>query len=205
MAKAEKAKTEKTEARKAPIWVQGDPRWWSLPTVYERLLPQLRKSTASGLMTALKSGKLFCVRLSEKNPNQCKPVPRKFWRDRQFDATWIGAGDLDICSSNAVPGPRRPRDPQTDADGSEFYVWQPWEVWPVPQATKENEPEALGRKRGRKPKHPWKMFIAAKAWEEIHKPGLRPSADYFAQLCENKFKWQPDISEINELLKVLDY
>jgi hypothetical protein len=175
----------KRSARKVAICELSDPPWRRLAKVYRQLLQQSEKYAAKDLMEALKNGKLRCVRRIEKDPKYCEEVSAKFWRSLKFHERFYFERLLGT------------HDP-------EFYVEQPWEVLPVPapQVTKESEPEVLGRKPGRKPKVKWKMFVAAKAWE-THK-GRQPAA-YFAQLCENEFKWQPDISEINKWLSVLDY
>jgi hypothetical protein len=154
-------------------------------------------------LAKLRSGKLDCVRRSTTNPSQYDPVQASFWQDRQFDADYLHHfGELDIYATDVVTGRR---DPGTRIDGREFYVYRPEEVWrALPQATKQNEPKPVGDKTGPKPKHDWKLFVAAEAWEK-RKAGQRPPAAYFAQLCENKFNWQPDISDINELLRVLSY
>jgi hypothetical protein len=208
-AKAKKAKDKrKRSAHKVAICELNDPRWWPLPKVYKLLLPQLRKFTANGLLGALKSGKLRCV--GRFSPHQCEPVRRSFWQDRQFDATWIDSDELDICGPDAVPGPGRRRNLQTDFDGSEFYVWRPDKVWSAlaPQATKENEVDAnkpLRRKPGRKPKKDWKLFVAAKLWEIREAKQRDPSPVDFAQLCENKLGHQPEISHLKKWLREFGY
>jgi hypothetical protein len=186
--------------------VPGDPNWWPLPKVYARLLPQLGKFTADDLWKALKSGKLRCARRSEKNP-QCKPVPRSFWRNRQFDDTWIGSGDLDICGADAIPGPRRPRDPRTDFDGGEFYVLQPEKFWPAlaPQRIEENgRPEEDERgKPGPRPTKEWQWFVAGKYYTEKYNDRQEPTAPELADLCHDWFGYRPATTAINLLLRKL--
>jgi hypothetical protein len=59
------------------------------------------------------------------------------------------------------------------------------------------------RKPGRKITHDWRLHVAA----EVHrlKAGgkVTPTAEALAQFCYNKWKWQPDESDINKLLKYL--
>ena len=110
------------------VRVLDEPGWRPLIEIYQRLLPHARTSTAFELMAKLKSGKLLCERW-HANSNQCEPVPPEFWQDRQFDATY--SDELDICGLDAVPGPGRRYNPQTDFDGREFYVWEPEKVWPT--------------------------------------------------------------------------
>jgi hypothetical protein len=129
------------------VRVLDEPGWQLLPETYRLLLTRAGPSTAFELMAKLKSDKLPCRRWPAGS-SQCKEVPASFWQDRQFDATWIASGDLDICGSDAVPGPRRPWNLQTDFDGREFYVWRPEDVWPALQATYASKPEHKRAKGG---------------------------------------------------------
>jgi hypothetical protein len=185
--KTKAAKAKKDKACEVTVRDLGNSDWWRLSRVYRELLPQLGKLTRKTLTDVRESGELRCVRLL--NSGQTKPAGAKFWR------------------SLKVAHEKRYFD-RPDKYDPDVYVWRPWEVLPVPapsQATKENEPKEPGRKRGRKPMHPWKMFVAAKAWEMHKAGGQRQLAAYFAQLCGDKFEWQPGISEINELLREIDY
>jgi hypothetical protein len=200
-------KAKKPKAKQAAICVLDEPGWRPLPEAYKLLLSKSDLSTGFDLLEALKSGRLRCVR-RPANSSQCKPVPRSFWRYRQFDATWIHSGDLDICGPDAVPGPGRLRNPQTDFDGKEFYVGQPEEVWPAlapPQATKENdaeEGEQLGRKPG--PKTEWQYFVAGKFCSLKH-AGKPPTVGDLAQLCQDQFNYPVPVDEraIRRLLQGL--
>jgi hypothetical protein len=191
-------KGKKSEPRKVAVGELSDPRrWCPLPKTYEQLEQLLGPSTDFALVEALKNEELRCVHWPA-GTNRCEEKQGSFWQSRQLV---FYRGELKIYA----PDPDAITDPRDLLDGWEFYVEKPWEVWRalVPQAAKEKEPES--RKRGRKPMHPWKMFVAAKAWEMHTAGGQRQLAAYFAQLCGDKFEWQPDISEVNELLRVLDY
>ena len=112
------------------VRVLDEPGWQLLPETYKLLSTRAGPSTAFELMAKLKSDKLPCRRWPAGS-SQCEPVLASFWESRQFDATWICDGWLDICSADAVPGPGRPWNPLTDFDGREFYVWEPEKVWPT--------------------------------------------------------------------------
>ena len=117
------------------VRVLDEPGWQLLPETYKLLSTRAGPSTAFELMAKLKSDKLSCRRWPAGS-SQCEPVLASFWESRQFDATWICDGWLDICSADAVPGPGRPWNPLTDFDGREFYVWEPEKVWPTLDARK---------------------------------------------------------------------
>ena len=117
------------------VRVLDEPGWQLLPETYKLLSTRAGPSTAFELMAKLKSDKLSCRRWPAGS-SQCEPVLASFWESRQFDATWICDGWLDICSADAVPGPGRPWNPLTDFDGREFYVWRPEDVWPPLDARK---------------------------------------------------------------------
>jgi hypothetical protein len=127
-AKKTKGKRVKAKARKVAIYDLGDSNWWRLAKVYRRLLPQLRKHTASDLTEKLKSGKLRSVR--RFNSGQCKPVRAKFWQSLPWPAKLYF-------------------DNRLGAYDPEFYVWRPWEVWPVLQVTDANGTEASKPERKR--------------------------------------------------------
>jgi len=115
------------------VRVLDEPGWQLLPETYKLLSTRAGPSTAFELMAKLKSDKLSCRRWPAGS-SQCEPVLASFWESRQFDATY--SDELDICGLDAVPGPGRRYNPQTDFDGREFYVWEPEKVWPTLDARK---------------------------------------------------------------------
>lgn len=74
-----------------------------------------------------------------------------------------------------------------------------------PTATQSDgaEPTSNRRKPGPKIRHDWRLHVAAEV-HRIKESGKKtPSAAELAQFCYNKWKWQPDESDIQKLLKYL--
>jgi hypothetical protein len=187
------------------IRVLDEPGWQLLPETYKLLLTRAGPSTAFELMAKLKSDRLPCRRWPAGS-SQCEPVPASFWESRQFDATWICDGWLDICSADAVPGPGRRHDPQTDFDGREFYVREPEKVWPVLQTADVSGTEASapsGRKSGPPATEEWQWCVAFKYCEARHKGLALPSTNDLMQFCEDELGHRPDRSAVNKLVNRL--
>jgi hypothetical protein len=128
---AKKKGKKQTKVRKVTVRELNDPRWWRLAKVYRELLAHLGKHTGNDLTKALKSGKPRCVQRIETDLKYCKERSPSFWKSLKFPAKlyFDRLGKYD----------------------PEFYVWQPWEVWPKLQATDANGTEASKpeRKRGK--------------------------------------------------------
>jgi hypothetical protein len=123
---------KKTKACKVTIReLKKDPPWRRLAKAYKQLLPHSKKYAAKDLMEALKSGRLRCVRRIETDPKYAEEVSITFWR--------------------SLPWPGKLYFDRLDTYDPEFYVEQPWEVLPVPQAaggTKASKPERKRAKGG---------------------------------------------------------
>jgi hypothetical protein len=90
-----------------------------------------------------------------------------------------------------------------------FYVWEPnvEKVWPAPQQQAENDdvtaPAPARRKPGRKAEQNWPLHVAGELYRIVIKEGKQPPpASYFAQFCENKLGYQPDIRALQRLLRL---
>jgi hypothetical protein len=59
------------------------------------------------------------------------------------------------------------------------------------------------RKPGPKIRHDWRLHVAAEVHRIKETGKATPSAAELAQFCYNKWKWQPDESDIQKLLKYL--
>jgi hypothetical protein len=189
------------------IRVLDEPGWRPLPETYKLLLTRAGPSTALELMAKLKSDKLPCRRWPAGS-SQCELVSASFWESRQFDATWIGSDELDICGLDAVPGPGRRYNPQTDFDGREFYVLRPETVWPVLalQAADASETEEpLRRKTGPSTADEWQWCVAFKYCEARHKGKPLPSTSDLMQACVHELGMDkpPDRSGVNKLVNRL--
>ena len=69
--------------------------------------------------------------------------------------------------------------------------------------TSERRTDDRRRKPGPKIKHDWKLHVAAEVHRIKESGKGRPSAPELAQYCYNKWKWQPDESDIQKLLRSL--
>jgi hypothetical protein len=102
--------------------------------------------------------------------------------------------------------------------GGEYYVSRSdyEKIWPakkepeLPQVGKPAEEETeetvvpQNRKPGRKPKKGWPLHVAGELYRIVvmeNKPV--PPASYFAQFCEDKLDYQPDIRAVQKLIKQL--
>jgi len=59
------------------------------------------------------------------------------------------------------------------------------------------------RKPGPKIKENWKLRVAVECYRVKQKEGRTPSAAELAQFCENETGYQPDVSDISKLLRIL--
>ena len=69
--------------------------------------------------------------------------------------------------------------------------------------TSERRTDDRRRKPGPKTKHEWKRHVAAEVHRIKESGKSTPSASELAQYCYNKWKWQPDESDIQKLLRSL--
>jgi hypothetical protein len=201
MATKAKKKETKPKARKVAIRELSDPRRWRpLPEIHERLYSQLGPSTDFELMEALRNDELRCVH-RPANSNQCEEKRGLFWQSHQL---YFYGDALKIYA----PNPHATTDPRELLDGREFYVEQSEKVWPVlkeaPQATKENEPEEGERgKPGPRPTKEWQWFVAGKYYTEKYNDRQEPTAPELAELCHDRFGYEPKTTAINLLLRKL--
>ena len=162
----------------------------------EKLVGTRLSSYASDeLRKQLGRGKLRCMR--RDTASKPEVVSRTFWRDHEID---VHTGAVEIYR-----GPRGPhgRDHQTRVNGL-FYVWKPDldQLWSTAEA--EQELPMRRRRRGPKPTENWKLHVAG----ELHRIVVverkqPPPASYFAQFCEDKSGYHPDIRAVQRLLRVL--
>jgi hypothetical protein len=161
----------------------------------EKLVGTRLSSYASDeLRNQLARGKLRCMRRDATGKPEL--VPRTFWRDHEID-THTGAVEI-------YRGPRGPhgRDHQSRVNGL-FYVWKPDldQLWSTAEAEQELP---MSRRPGPKPTENWKLHVAG----ELHRIVVverkqPPPASYFAQFCEDKSGYHPDIRAVQRLLRVL--
>lgn len=60
------------------------------------------------------------------------------------------------------------------------------------------------RKPGPQPTENWKLYVAAELHRIVEIEGKQPPpASHFAQLCEDNLGYQPDIREVQKLLRHL--
>jgi len=76
---------------------------------------------------------------------------------------------------------------------------------PAPEVAQPRTSDALPRRKpGPKIKHNWRLFVAAKVHQIREKEGGRtPGAPELAQICEDEIGYQPDVSDIQKLLRIL--
>src|SRR5215469_1406350 len=161
----------------------------------EKLVGTRLSSYASDeLRKQLARGKLRCRR--QDTTGKFELVPRTFWRDHEID---VHSGAVEIYC-----GPREPhgRDHQTRVNGL-FFVWRPDldQFWSTAEAEQELP---MGGKPGPKPTENWKLHVAG----ELHRIVVverkqPPPASYFAQFCEDKSGYHPDIGAVQRLLREL--
>jgi hypothetical protein len=117
-------------------------------------------------------------------------TPPAFWADYK----------LTYCS----PSARRRGRLVIPLRGLVFYVWKQDvdKLWQ--QADQQPEMSPPRRKPGPQPKKNWKLTVAAELHRIVEIEGKQPPpAAHFAQLCENKLGYQPDIREVQKLLRQL--
>jgi hypothetical protein len=107
---AKKTEEAKPKARKVAVTKLHEPDWWRLKKVYRELQKQFGKFAYRDLMKALKNGKLRCVQRIETDLKYAKERPPSFWKSLKWP------GEIYFYRLSTY-------DP-------DFYVWQPWEVWP---------------------------------------------------------------------------
>jgi len=154
---------------------------------------------SSHLMEGLKSGKLRCMRESMTNPSKREQVPTSFWQNLNIHVE----ADLKLIQIQRAPSIQQvtPRDLGQIYDWA-FYVWKPDfdRLWPKAEADQKSEP-LMRRKAGRKPTENWQAFVLG-ALAVFVKDGKQvPPASYFAQLCEDELSYQPDLREIQKLIR----
>ena len=76
---------------------------------------------------------------------------------------------------------------------------------PTPEVAQPGTSDALPRRKpGPKIKHNWRLFVAAKVHQIREKEGGRtPGAPELAQICEDEIGYQPDVSDIQKVLRIL--
>lgn len=79
------------------------------------------------------------------------------------------------------------------------------ELYPTAAAAdRETDMPSPRRKPGPQPTKNWKLYVAAELHRIVEIEGKQPPpAAHFAQLCENKLGYQPDIREVQKLLRLL--
>jgi hypothetical protein len=177
-----------------------DPRW--LPIAAEHKLLAERHGdphlAALELNQALTDNKVRCLgRFSASGKRELVPSP--FWADYE----------LSHWSDGLKVTPRRRRGEKgrriiIPLRGVVLYVWKPDvdKLWR--RAEQETEISPQRRKPGPQPRKNWKLYVAAELHRIVEIEGKQPpvAAD-FAQLCEDKLGYQPDIREVQRLLRQL--
>jgi hypothetical protein len=69
------------------------------------------------------------------------------------------------------------------------------------QAEPQSTPER--RKPGRRPKHDWQVPVAFEVGRIVGQEGRQPTAPEMLQWCGNKWDWQPDLRQMQRLLRAL--
>jgi len=111
-----------------------------------------------------------------------------------------------------------------DREDSAFFVWRPKfeKIWPAlaasaaphaassacddeptPATTARTYDKPQRRRPGPKIKQNWRLFVAAQVYQIRKRERRTPSAGELAQLCEDKIYYQPDVSDIQKLLRIL--
>jgi hypothetical protein len=73
----------------------------------------------------------------------------------------------------------------------------------APARTSDRRTDDRRRKPGPRTKHEWRLHVAAEVHRIKESGKGTPSASELAQYCYNKWKWQPDVSDIQKLLRIL--
>ena len=183
-----------------------DPRWVSLTMAHHIRSEQLTGKrfsprASTHLMEALKSGKLQCRRESRKDPSQREPVLSSFWQGLRIHEDPNG-GIIQLQRDRASQG-ETPRDLGQLYDWA-YDVWMPDfnKLWPSAKADQKSEP-SMRRKPGRKPTGNWQAFVHGALAVFLKEGRQVPPASEFAQLCENTLDYQPELREIQKVLKEL--
>jgi hypothetical protein len=141
-------------------------------------------------------------------PGHHELVPTSFWATHCL-----------VCSPNGdigvgfrfPPKPYGPSEPSSTLTASwAFFLREPdcVKVWPAlaPQAVvarevDPNEPPSPRRKPGRKPRENWKVEVVTEVGLHMRQGKPIPSAKALADFCRDQLEYEPDISEIQKLLR----
>ena len=199
-------KSKKRTTGEQPSPPLDDQRWLTLTMAHHTRSEQLTgkrfsSRASSHLMEALKSGKLRCRRESRKDPSEREPVLSSFWQGLRIYEDPDG-GFIQLQRDRASQG-ETPRDLGQLYDWA-YDVWMPDfdKLWPSAKADQKSEP-SMRRKPGRKPKENWQAFVRGALAVFLNEGRQVPPASDFAQLCENTLGYQPELREIQKLLKQL--
>lgn len=178
--------------------------WWSLPKTlaYCRARAGHRDLADHDFLTAVNDGWLHTK--IEQLSRRTKPPTRtsclltpKLRRDHELTAhindTWILQ-------------PRAPDIPPITPPYALFF-WAPdmKQIWPQGDAHEQPDGAAPQRRRrpGKQPKHDWPIVVARELIRRAKLGERNPTAPKMLQFCEDKLGWQPDIRQMQKLLKEL--
>ena len=212
------------EPEPPPNWSPHE--WAALPEAFNRIVPSggplmpalhaLRQDLVSGrLESALRQisrdgqetwrslkpsdwrqWRLQLQRTFQSKPPEIKviPIDKDEALDEHEHCFFVRRADLDK---------RYPATPLAPAPGGAPAADAPATAAAPEKKASDLRTDDRRRKPGPKIKHDWKLHVAAEVHRIKESGKGRPSAPELAQYCYNKWKWQPDESDIQKLLRSL--
>ena len=181
------------------------PNWMPAAEAHRMLAGSLGDPdlAAKDLTAAVADKRLPCMRraiASHIAPDQDREiVPLSFWDEYEFgfdpvsEKLQIGAKGLAVEFRFRVA----------------FFVWRPAlaKLWPAlaPSPAPGNRADDRPRRRkpGKPPEHEWPTFVARELIQRALAGKKMPTAPEMLRRCQEVFGWEPDVRQMQKLLKDL--
>jgi hypothetical protein len=193
------ARTAKPSPRQAPAFSAAE--WAPLKEAFARVKSALGSGrlTERDLLEDMRSGRLATAarRTARDGAETFERLKPSFWKELTL-----------LSPSDGLPVQVRGLDVKSLARSSLWFFVARSDLdklYPVAAAAEqETEISPPRRKPGRQPTKNWKLYVAAELHRIVEIERKQPPpASHFAQLCENKLGYQPDIREVQKLLRQL--
>jgi hypothetical protein len=202
------ARKAKPPPRQAPAFSAAE--WASLDEAFARAKAALgsRQLAERELRAHLRNGRLpaAALRIAADGAELFEAVAPSFFATAVLTAR---SGNVEIVEIDAlIAGPSGVEAPPDETSSFRaFFVARRDldKLYPVAAAANhETDIPSPRRKPGPRPTKNWKLYVAAELHRIVEIEGKQPPvASHFAQLCENKLGYQPEIREVQKLLKLL--
>jgi len=181
--------------------LDDDSNWVTLTMMHQALSEQLIGARGSVLATmklieGLQSDELRSMRKSITDPKRRQLVRAAFWCGHEI---YFEDGSVKFHPRYK----RRPRPHKTRVLWR-YFGWKPdFEKLLAAAKTEEESQRQMGRKRGRKVIKNWRVHCAAELARYVDAGKQLPSAAELAEYLGSEIGYQPEESEINDLIRYL--